>query len=103
MNAGIDYAIMVPHRREWLNAAFSGAYRDEWVKGINSELDSLETHDTLTVVPITHGTRDLPTISSRMILQEKLGEDRRVAPFKALLVAHGVRECPVLVSSKPNI
>jgi len=33
-------------------------------------------------------------ISSRMVLQEKLGEDGRVARFKAGWVAHDFRQCP---------
>jgi len=46
------------------------------------------------VVPATDETRDLRTISSRMVLKEKLGEDGRVAQFKAHLVAHGFRQPP---------
>jgi len=94
VNAGIDYTFMVTNGPESINAALRGAYREEWVKAINSELDSLETHDTWTVVPTTDETRDLRTISSRMVLQEKLGEDGRVARFKARLVAHGFRQRP---------
>ena len=81
VNAGIDYTFMVTNGPESINAALRGAYREEWVKAINSELDSLETHDTWTVVPTTEETRDLRTISSRLILKEKLGEDGRVARF----------------------
>jgi len=57
LNAGIDYTFMVTNGPESINAALRGAYREEWVKAINSELDSLETHDTWTVVPATDETR----------------------------------------------
>ena len=92
MNAGIHYTFIVTTGPESINAALRGAYREEWVKAINSELDSHETHDTWTVVPATDETRDLHTISSRMVSQEKLGEDGRVARFKARWVAHGFRQ-----------
>jgi len=94
VNAGIDYTFMVTNGPESIKPALRGAYREEWVKAINSELDSLETHDTWTMIPTTDETRDLHTISSRMNLQEKLGEDRRVARFKAHLVAHGFWQRP---------
>ena len=89
VNAGIDYTFMVTNGPESINTASRGAYREEWIKAINSEPDSHETHDTWTVVPATDEMRDLRTISSRMVLQEKLGEEGRVARFKARLVAHG--------------
>jgi len=92
VNGGIDYTFMVTNRPESINAALHGTYREEWVKAINSELDSLKTHDRWTVVPTTDETRDLHTISSCNVLQEKLGEDGRVARFKACLVAHGFRQ-----------
>ena len=94
VNAGIDYTFVVTNRPESINAALRGAYREEWVNSINSELDSLETHDTWTVVPKTDETRDLRTISSLMVLQEKVGEDGRVARFKARLVAHSFLQRP---------
>jgi len=77
---------MVTNGPESMNVGLRGAYRQEWVKAIISELDLLETHDTWTVVPTIDETRDLRTISSRMVLQEMLGEDGRVARFKAHLV-----------------
>jgi len=92
VNAGIDYTFMVTNGPESMNGALSRAYRVKWVKAINSELDSLETHDTWTVVPKTDEMRDLCTIVSRIVLQENLGEDSCVARFKARLVAHGVRQ-----------
>jgi len=85
---------MVTNGPESMNGALSRAYREKWVKAINSELDSLETHDTWTVVPKTDEMRDLCTIVSRIVLQEKLGEDSCVARFKARLVAHGFRQRP---------
>jgi len=94
VNVRIDYTFMVTNGPESINAALPGAYREEWVKAINSELDSLETHDSWTVVPATDETRDLRMISSRMVLQKKLGEDGRVARFKARLIAHGFRQRP---------
>jgi len=83
VNAGIHYTFIVTNGPESINAALRCAYGEEMVKAINSELDSHETHDTWTVVPATDETRDLHTISSRMVSQEKLGEDGRVARFKA--------------------
>jgi len=94
VNTGINNTLMVTNGPESINAALRGAYREEWVKAINSELDPLETHDTWTVVPTTDETRDLRTISSRMVLHQKLGEDGRVAQFKARLVAHSFRQRP---------
>jgi len=94
VNAGIDYTFVVTNRPESINAALRGAYREEWVNSINSELDSLETHDTWTVVPTTDETRDLRTNSSLRVLQEKLEEDGHVTRFKARLVAHGFRQHP---------
>ena len=54
----------------------------EWTDTINSELQSLEGHDTWSVVSTSNDTNDnLRTISLRMILQEKLGEDGRVSRY----------------------
>jgi len=85
---------MVTNGPESINAALRGAYREQWVKAINSELDSLEIHDTWTVVPTTDEPRGLRMISSSIVLQEKLGEDGWVARFKARLVGHGFRQRP---------
>jgi len=59
-NAGIDYTFMVSNGQESINAALHGAYREEWIKALNSELDSLEIHDTWTVVPTTDGREIYP-------------------------------------------
>jgi len=49
--------------------------RNQWIKAINNELESLESHEMWGVIK----PGSLPTgarpISSRMVLQEKVGED----------------------------
>jgi len=91
---GVDYTFMVTNGPQAIHAALNGADGKDWVKAINSELDSLKAHNMWTVVSDRDKTEALRTISSSMVLQEKLGEDRRVARFKAHLVAHGFRQRP---------
>jgi len=89
---GVYYPFMVTNGPHWIHAALNGTDRKDWVKAINSELDSREAHNSWTVVSDKDKTKALCTISSCMVLQEKLSEDGRVAQLKAHLVAHGFRQ-----------
>jgi len=74
---------MVNSRPNTIVIPLRGANKDHWIEAINTELNSLENHRTWGV--ITPG--GLPTkvrpISSRMFLQEKVGEGGHGAIYKA--------------------
>ena len=53
---------------------------------------SLEGHKTWSVVEGGKIPNDAQAISARMVLQEKIGEDRKVARYKARLVEKGLRQ-----------
>ena len=103
VNAGIDDTFMVTNGPESIDAALRGGYREEWVKAINSVLDSLEIHDTWTVVPTTDETRDLRTISSRMVLQRSGGKTDALHDSKHTWLRTVFGNVPVLTSSKPRV
>ena len=94
-NLIVGYAFMVANGPRSIEEALNGTHRKEWTDAINSELQSLEEHDTWPVIPTSNDTNDnLRTISSRMVLKEKLGEDGGVSRYKACLVGHGFRQRP---------
>ena len=94
-NLIVGYAFMIANGPKSIEEALNSTHRKEWTDAINSELQSLEGHDTWSVVSSSNHTNgNLPTISSLMLLQEKLGEDGRVSRYKAHLVADGFRQCP---------
>jgi len=72
--------------------ALDGPNRTKWIEAINSELMSLEGHKTWSVVEQEKIPEDAQAISSRMVLQEKIGEDGKVARYKARLIAHGFQQ-----------
>jgi len=88
----IDLALLVADGPRTITDALDGPNRRRWIEAINSELLSLEGHKTWSEVQggkLPVGSR---AISSRMVLQKKIGEDGKVARYKARLVAHGFRQ-----------
>src|SRR5205807_9374800 len=92
VDTGIDLAMMVTDGTSIIQGALEGPDSEKWINAINSELKSLESHDTWSIVPADKNPGNLRSISSRMVLQEKIGEDGKVARYKARLVAHGFRQ-----------
>ena len=88
----IDLALLVADGPRTITDALDGPNRTKWIEAINSELMSLEGHKTWSVVEEGKIPKDARAISSRMVLQEKIGEDGKVARYKARLVAHGFRQ-----------
>ena len=94
-NLIVGYALMVVNGPKSIEEALNGTHRKEWTNAINSELQCLEGQDTWSVVSTSNDTNgNLLTISSRIVLQEKLGEDGQISPYKASVVAHGFRQRP---------
>ena len=85
----IDVALLVADGPRTITDALDGPNRTRWIEAINSELLSLEGHKTWSVVEEGKLPMGARAISSRMVLQEKIGEDGKVARYKARLVAHG--------------
>ena len=88
----IDLALLVADGPRTITDALNGLNCTKWIEAINSELMSLKGHKTWSVVEEGKIPKDARAISLRMVLQEKIGEDRKVARYKARLVAHGVRQ-----------
>jgi len=84
----IDLALLVADGQRTITDALDGPNRTRWIEAINSELMLLEGHKTWSVVEERKIPKDTRVISSRMVLQEKIGEDGKVARYKARLVAH---------------
>ena len=101
-NRIVGYAFMVANGPKSIEEALNGTQRKEWTDAINSELQSLEGHDTSSVVSSSNDMNgNLQPISSQMVLQEKLGEDGKVSCYEARLVAHGFRQRRGIDSWKP--
>jgi len=88
----IDLALLVADGPRTITEALDGPNRTKWIEAINSELMSLEGHKMWSVVEEGKIPKDAPAISSRMVLQEKIEEDGKVARYKARLVAHAFRQ-----------
>jgi len=89
-----DLVFMVNNRPNTIEEALSGAEKDHWIEAINTELDSLEDHATWGVITLGGLPTEVRPICSRMALQENVGEDGRVACYKARLVGHGFCQRP---------
>jgi len=85
----IDLASLIADEPRTITDALDGPNRTKWIEAINSELMSLEGQKTWSMVEEGKIPKDARAISSRMVLQEKIGEDGKVARYKARLVAHG--------------
>jgi len=85
---------MVNNRPNNIAQALRGANKDQWIKAINTELNSLENHGIWGVIKPRGLLTEVRPISSRMVLQERLGEVGPVTRYKARLVAHGFRQQP---------
>ena len=59
---------------------------DRWTAALDSELSSLEKHDTCDIVTLPKGIRPL---STKMVFKRKLNEDGTVSRYKARLVVRG--------------
>ena len=88
----IDLALLVADVPRTIMDTLDGPNRTKWIEAINSKLMSLEEHKTWSMVEEGKIPKDAWAISSRMVLQEKIGEDGKVARYKARLVAHGFRQ-----------
>jgi len=88
----IDLALLVADGPRTITDALDGPNRTKWIEAINSELMSLEGHKPWSVVEEGKIPKDAQAISSRMVLQEKIGEDGKVARYKAPLIAHEFRQ-----------
>jgi len=88
----IDLALLVADGPRTITDALDGPNRTKRIEAINSELMSLEGYKTWSVVEEGKIPKDARAISSRMTLQEKIGEDGKVARYKARLVAYGFRQ-----------
>ena len=94
-NLIVGYPFMVANGPKSIEEALNSTHRMEGTDAINSEFQSLEGHDTWSVISTSNDTSyDLQTISSGMVSQEKLGKDGQVSRYKARLVAHGLRQRP---------
>ena len=74
-----------------IEEALRSADRNQWIDAINNELKLLESHETWGVIKPGSLPTEARPISSRMVLQERVGEDGRIARYKARLVAHRFR------------
>ena len=83
---------MVDDGPRTITGALDGPNRTKWIEAINSELLSLEGDKTCSVVEEGKIPKDAWAISSRMVLQEKIGEDGKVARYKARLVTYGFQQ-----------
>jgi len=88
----IDLPLLVADGPRTITDALDGPNHTMWIEAINSELMSLEGHKTWSVVEERKIPKDARAISLRMVLQEKIGEERKVARYKARLMAHGFRQ-----------
>ena len=94
-NLRVGYAFMVANGPKSIEEALNSTHRKEWTDTINSELQSLEGHDTWSVISTSNDSHNyLLTISSPMVLQEKLRENAQVSRYKARLAVHGFRQHP---------
>jgi len=100
-NLIVVYAFMVVNGPKSIEEALNGTHRQEWTEAINSEVQSLEGHDTWSVVSTSNDMNgNLQIISSRMVLKETLREDRMLSCYKARSVGHGFRQRPGIDSWK---
>ncbi|MCO5580381.1 hypothetical protein L7F22_034248 [Adiantum nelumboides] len=76
-----------------VEAALSGPCADLWRQAMESELSSLQSNNTWSLVPLPHGRQP---ISSKWVLRRKLHPDGSVARYKARLVARGFSQIPGL-------
>ncbi|MCO5572916.1 hypothetical protein L7F22_026677 [Adiantum nelumboides] len=76
-----------------VEAALSGPCADLWRQAMESELSSLQSNHTWSLVPLPHGCQP---ISCKWVLRRKLHPDGRVARYKARLVARGFSQIPGL-------
>jgi len=88
----IDLALLVADGPRTITNTLNGPDRTKWIEAINSEFMSLEGHKTWSMVGEGKIPNDAQAISSRMVLQDKVGEDGKVARYKARLVAYGFRQ-----------
>ena len=68
------------------NEALNSEFREDWLKAIQSELNSLEENKTWT---ITNLPKDKKTIKTKWIFKIKHNDKNEIARFKARLVAKG--------------
>ncbi|MCO5566722.1 hypothetical protein L7F22_020401 [Adiantum nelumboides] len=76
-----------------VEAALSGPCADLWRQAMESELSSLQSNHTWSLVPLPHGRQP---ISCKWVLRHKLHPDGSVACYKARLVARGFSQIPGL-------
>jgi hypothetical protein len=88
----IDPACMVTNGPKSMRLALESTDSVHWRREIETEIGTLEGHKTWLVV------NNLPSgktaVTSRIVLQKKLGIDGSVERFKARLVAHGFKQRP---------
>lgn len=74
-----------------LKEALTGNQSEDWKKAYESEIQSLETNQTWTVVPRAQANR---TIDTKIVLKIKTDADGNIARYKVRLVARGFSQRP---------
>ena len=88
----IDLPLLVADATRMITDALDRPNGSRWIEAINSELMSLEGHKTWSVGEEEKVPKNARAISSRMVLQEKIGQDGKVARYKAHVVAQGSQQ-----------
>jgi len=86
----IDLDLLVANVPRTIKDALNQPNRTKWIEAINNQLMSLEGHKTWSMVQEGQISRDARAISSRIVLQEKIGEDGKRARYKARPMATSI-------------
>lgn len=73
-----DLAFMVNDGLRSIEEALRSRDRNQWIDAINNELELLESNEKSNIIKPRSLSTEARPISSRMILQEKVEEDRRI-------------------------
>ena len=90
----MDMAFMVVNGPKSISDAMRSSEKEKWMDAINTELQCLEDHETWEVIQPGGLPAEARPITSRVVLQDKIGQNRTVERYKARLVAHGFRQRP---------
>jgi hypothetical protein len=90
----MDLALLVVNSSRSVADALRASDGVKWRSAIETELKCLEDHDTWVVIAPEKVPVDVRPITSRIVLQEKIGHDGVVERHQARLVTHGFRQRP---------